>query len=85
MKFAATERKALLAVKGVGPTVIERLEQMGFNTLSALAEADAKDILKQGASLTRSSCWKNSPQAKAAVESAIAEAVHAVHDVSQSD
>ena len=81
MKFATLERKTLLAVKGVGPTVIERLEQMGFNTFSALAEADAKDILKQGASLTGASCWNNSPQAKAAIESAITAAVHAVHDL----
>lgn len=79
MKFTAPERKTLLAVKGVGPTVVDRLEQMGFSTLSDLAEADAKDILNQGASLTGSSCWKNSPQAKTAIQSAIAAAVEAIH------
>ena len=49
-------------MKGVGPKVIERLEQMGLFTLSQLADADANDILAQGASLTESSCWKNSPK-----------------------
>ena len=79
MKFTPDERATLLAVKGVGPKVIERLEQMGFSNLGQLAEADANDILAQGASLSGSSCWKNSPQAKSAVESAMAAALAAVH------
>jgi hypothetical protein len=33
MSFTAQERTALLACKGVGPKVIERLEQMGFSAL----------------------------------------------------
>ena len=78
MKVSPLDRQELLAVKGVGPTVVARLEQMGFCTLSQLADADAADILAQGASLTGSSCWKNSPQAKAAIQSAIAAAVAAV-------
>jgi predicted RecB family nuclease len=71
MRFSALERSTLLAVKGVGPKVIERLEQMGFASLEQLADADATDILAQGAALTGSSCWKNSPQARAAVQAAI--------------
>jgi len=51
---------------------------MGLFTLSQLADADANDILAQGASLTGSSCWKNSPQAKAAIQAAIGAAVAAV-------
>jgi len=73
--FSAVEKSALLRVKGVGPKVIERLEQMGFSTLQQLADADARDILAQGAQLSGSSCWKNSPQAKAAVEAAIGAAL----------
>ena len=73
--FSAVEKSALLRVKGVGPKVIERLEQMGFSTLQQLADADARDILAQGAQLSGSSCWKNSPQAKAAVEAAIGSAL----------
>ena len=71
MPFAPSERRALLAVKGVGPTVIARLEQMGYESLPHLAKANAADILARGASLTGSSCWKNSPQARAAVSGAI--------------
>ena len=76
--FSAVEKSALLCVKGVGPKVIERLEQMGFSSLRQLADADARDILAQGAALSGSSCWKNSPQAKAAVEAAIGAASTAV-------
>lgn len=36
-QFSAQERSLLLGVKGVGPTVIGRLEQLGYHTLSELA------------------------------------------------
>ena len=78
MKFPETDKAVLLGVKGVGPKVIERLEQMGFHTLEQLADADARDILAQGAALTGSSCWKNSPHSKAAVAAAIGAALAAV-------
>ncbi|MDR2213109.1 MAG: helix-hairpin-helix domain-containing protein [Pseudomonadales bacterium] len=74
MPFPHEERRALLAVKGVGPTVIARLEQMGFESLAHLKNANAADILLRGSRLTGSSCWKNSPQAQAAVAGAIAAA-----------
>jgi hypothetical protein len=79
MRFTDKDRSTLLAVKGVGPKVIERLEQMGFSRMEQLAAADATDILAHGANLTGSSCWKNSPQAKAAVAAAIDAAIAAVH------
>lgn len=72
--FAAPERRALLAVKGVGPTVIARLEQMGIATMAELAGASATDITAHAAARTGSTCWKNSPQARAAIEGAIATA-----------
>ena len=75
MRFSETEKATLLAVKGVGPKVIERLEQMGFASFDQLVDADANDILAQGAALTGSSCWKNSPQARAAVQAAIGVAI----------
>ncbi len=74
MPFSPSERTLLLAVKGVGPTVVRRLEEMGFGSLAHLAKANALDIVSQGAKLTGSSCWKNSPQARAAVNAAIAAA-----------
>ena len=75
MPFSIQDRQVLLSVKGVGPTILSRLEAMGFHSLQQLAGGDAADILKQGASLTGSSCWKNSPKAKAAVQGAIEAAV----------
>jgi predicted flap endonuclease-1-like 5' DNA nuclease len=72
MSFPPEERQALLKVKGVGATVVSRLEQLGFNSLAQLAAADALEIVTQAASLVGSSCWKNSPQARAAIQAAIA-------------
>ncbi len=71
MPFPLDERRVLLAVKGVGPTVVARLEQMGIESLAHLRRENAADILARGARLTGSSCWKNSPQARAAVAGAI--------------
>lgn len=71
MAFSAQDRAALLKVKGVGPTVIQRLEQLGFSTLPALAAADASAIVNGAASLLGSTCWKNSPQARVAIQAAI--------------
>ena len=71
MPFPQTERKTLLGVKGVGPTVIVRMEQMGFCSLAQLAQANAHDLVSEAAVLLGSSCWKNSPQSRAAIQTAI--------------
>ncbi len=71
MPFSPQERKALLAIKGVGPAVISRLESIGFHSLETLARADAQETVTRIASLVGSTCWKNSPQAKSAIASAI--------------
>ncbi|MGS3140728.1 helix-hairpin-helix domain-containing protein [Aeromonas sanarellii] len=70
--FSAEERALLLAVKDVGPTVIGRLEQLGYHSLSALADADTDHIVKLVASMLGSTCWQNSPQARGAIDGAIA-------------
>lgn len=72
MTFSESERQALLALKGVGPTVLARLEQLGYASLAQLRQADTEEILQRAARLTGSSCWKNSPQARAAIAAAIA-------------
>ena len=72
MPFPPEERKALLGVKGVGPTVVARLEQMGFESLAHLSKASALDIVSRASAIVGSTCWKNSPQARAAIEAAIA-------------
>jgi predicted RecB family nuclease len=72
--FSALERALLLAVKGVGPTVVDRLEQIGFDSLDTLAAANVEGIVKQIAAMLGTTCWKNSPQARAAIAGAIAAA-----------
>ena len=74
MPFAADERAVLLAVKGVGPTVVQRLEQVGIEDLAALARQDAGAICAAASALVGSTCWRNSPQARAAISGAIAAA-----------
>jgi nucleotidyltransferase/DNA polymerase involved in DNA repair len=65
--FPAGERTGLLAVKGIGPTEVQRLEQMGFASLRRLARADDGEIVAMAVALAGSSCWKNSPQARSAL------------------
>lgn len=72
MPFSLEERTALLALKGVGPTVITRLEQMGIASLDELSNSDVNDILAQASAALGSTCWKNSPQARAAITAAVA-------------
>ncbi|ELC7283028.1 helix-hairpin-helix domain-containing protein [Aeromonas veronii] len=71
-RFGPQERAMLLGVKGVGPTVIGRLEQLGYHTLASLAEADTTHIVQLVASMLGSTCWQNSPQARSAIDGAIA-------------
>lgn len=74
MAFSESEKSALLAVKGVGPTVIQRFEQIGIDSFSVLAKQDAMTIAEMVAKMLNTTCWKNSPQARAAVTAAIARA-----------
>ncbi|WP_313457496.1 helix-hairpin-helix domain-containing protein [Stenotrophomonas sp.] len=71
MEFSPDERQRLLELKGVGPTVISRLEQLGFSTLHELGAADVSVILEQASAAVGSTCWKNSPQARAAITAAV--------------
>ena len=71
MAFSHDEKQALLAVKGVGPTVIKRFEDVGIDSFEQLARYEATTIAERVASMLRTTCWKNSPQALSAVEAAI--------------
>ena len=71
MGFTDQEKQALLAVKGVGPTVIKRFEEIGISSLAQLAEHEVDDIANLVASMLRTTCWKNSPQARAAIQATI--------------
>lgn len=72
MGFPAAEKEKLLALKGVGETVITRLEQIGFSSLSQLVEADSAFVTKQVSQMMGSTCWHNSPQARNAIKAIIA-------------
>jgi predicted flap endonuclease-1-like 5' DNA nuclease len=73
-KFSSDERSLLLGIKGVGPKVVERFEQLGIYTLAKLATRDAQAICEHAALLVGGTCWRNSPQARNAVAAAIAAA-----------
>ena len=80
MPFSPRERKALLTLKGVGPTVVARLEQLGFESLEHLSKANALDVVSAASAMLGSTCWKNSPQARSAIQSAIALAKRSTDD-----
>jgi len=74
MRFSEPERAILLSVKGVGPKVVERLEEQGLGAFEQLALADPAVVCAGAAASVGSTCWKNSPQARKAVEAAVAAA-----------
>lgn len=69
--FSPNTRAQLVALKGVGPTVVDRLEQIGFRTLEQLAGCEAADLTRQISQMMGSTCWHNSPQARAAIQAII--------------
>jgi len=71
MPFRKEEKEALAELKGVGPTVIKRFEEIGIHSLDELKEYNAEDIAEMVASMLNTTCWKNSPQAKSAINAAI--------------
>ena len=71
IRFNPLERDAMLALKGVGDTVIGRLEQIGYGSLAQLRDADPATVCAQVAGLLRSTCWSNSPQARGAISAIV--------------
>lgn len=69
--FSADEKARMLALKGVGATVIGRLEQIGFSSLAQLADEDPAVITLRIAQMMGSTCWHNSPQARQAITAII--------------
>lgn len=72
MPFPEHERAALRAVPYAGDTVILRLEQAGLHSLADLAGQDARALCADIAARMGTTCWSNSPQARRAIENAIA-------------
>lgn len=71
MPFSKEEKEALLALKGVGPTVIKRFEEIGIHSFQELKQYNAENIAEMVASMLNTTCWKNSPQALSAITAAI--------------
>ena len=71
MGFCAEERHRMLALKGAGPTVVERLEQLGFSSLADLAGGDPAAINRAVAQMLLASCWANSPMARRAMAAVV--------------
>jgi hypothetical protein len=69
--FSDAEKAQMLALKGVGATVISRLEQIGFSSLHELKDVDPLVITKQISLMMGSTCWHNSPLAKNAIAAII--------------
>ena len=63
MPFTETQTASLLAVKGVGKTVLQRLQQMGLDDVTKLAAANPADILQQGqAAIAAAVSWAQAQQ-----------------------
>ena len=62
----------MLALKGVGPTVVQRLEQAGYHPLAQLAGLDPLAVTRQISQRVRSTCWHNRPHARGAVQAIVA-------------
>jgi hypothetical protein len=71
MPFSPEERAILLAVKGVGPMVIQRIEDYGISDLKTLREQQADVLCAEISQRLGSTCWRNSPLARKALEGAI--------------
>ena len=71
MHFIAEEERTLLGVKGVGPVVLKRFEEIGIYSLEELSKYEAEDVAEMVANMLGSTCWKNSPQSLKAIKSAV--------------
>jgi hypothetical protein len=71
MPFPLMENNALLAPEGIGPAVITRLEQVDIDSPAVLSKANVCDILAQASAVVGSTCGKNSPHARTAMNAAI--------------
>lgn len=71
MPLSEEEKRSLLSQKGIGATILKRLEEMGLDDVKILAATNPDFILQRGAEITGATCWRNSPQARKAIETAV--------------
>jgi hypothetical protein len=70
-EFSPQEKVKMLALKGVGITVVSRLEQLGYSSLAQLAGQDPAFITKLISDMIGSTCWHNSPMARRSIQAVI--------------
>lgn len=70
--FPSNERRLLLSTRGIGETVVHRLEAAGFASLQALCEAGAARATDAVLAQVGELAWRNR---RRAIERAIADAV----------
>ena len=68
MPFPHDERRHLLAMPGIGPVVMTRLEQAGFHSLAAIRAAGAERVVEAVMQQVGSLAWNNR---RAALERAL--------------
>lgn len=71
MSFPPEQRSALLELKGVGPSVIEKFEAMGIMSFAQLSTTSVHDVVSQAAFMAGATSWKTSPRARAVIKVAI--------------
>ena len=52
MPFSEEEKRSLLSQKGIGATILNRLEEMGLDDVKILAVTSPDFILQRGAEIT---------------------------------
>ena len=57
--FAAPDRHVLLTTRGIGPVVVERLEQAGFRSLQQLRDAGPEAVVAEMCAWQGSAAWGN--------------------------
>lgn len=71
MAFERSERCLLLSSRGIGPTVVQRLEQVGIDSLAKLRDAGVEAASEAVCSMLGSVAWGNRRRALMAALSSL--------------
>lgn len=65
MAFPPRERERLMVARGLGPTVLQRLEQVGLDSLDKLRQVGAEQAVERICALQSGTAWRNRRRALA--------------------
>lgn len=71
MGFSMYEKREMLRLKGVGPMIVARLEQIGYSSLAQLAREDATHISNRIEQKLGLEGWHHSPRASYSIQAII--------------